>query len=392
MSETGKDRPDTCPPSEPPESKVDEKFPTVVLGLMCDPGLPTETARWLVDDLERDLSEHVSDQVRWEVRLETGPLRLDDDGRVPLVHLARELRPRLGWDLIVCVTDLPRQLSSTPVVADISVCHGIALASLPALGVVGLRRRFRDTLLYLAGELGHGLVGGKAGRERHRAGGKWAPVTWVDNPDAEIEESLALVGWRGRLRLLAGMIRDNKPWRLVPELSTALAAGFAAAAFGIFYSSIWTLADALSNRRLLLISMLAVGAMVAWLIVYNRLWERSPTSKTKARLYNTASVLSLTFGVTSAYLVLFAVTFAGAFTVIESGYLASSLGHPVGIGDYLTLSWLAASMGTFAGALGSSLESEEAVYRAAYSRRERARRQRSRELREAEEARESDGE
>ncbi|WP_197321699.1 hypothetical protein [Saccharomonospora sp. NB11] len=387
MTETGKDRHDTSPPCETPDAKADEDFPTVIVGFLCDPGLPSEKVRSLADGLASELSAHVSDRVSWEVRVETGPLRLDDDGRVPLVHLAQELRPRYGWDLIVCVTDLPRQLSTTPVVADISVCHGIALASLPALGVGGLSRRLRDTVLYLVGELGHGLLGGKAGRERHRAGGKWTPVTWVDNPDDEIEVSLALVGWRGRLRLLAGMVRDNKPWRLVPELSTALAAGFAAAAFGIFYSSIWSLADALSTGRLFLISMLAVAAMVAWLILYNRLWERSGTSRTKAVLYNSASLLSLTIGVTSAYLVLFAVTFAGAFTVIESGYLARSLGHPVDVGDYLTLSWLASSMGTFAGALGSSLESEEAVYRAAYSKRERERRRRSRELREAEEAR-----
>ncbi|WP_043536667.1 hypothetical protein [Saccharomonospora cyanea] len=383
MSETGKDT--------HPAALDDEEFPRVVIGLLCDPGLPSDVVSTLVDDLEGELKENVSDKVAWEVRMRTESLLLDEDGRVPLLRLAEIVRPRYGWDLVVCVTDLPRQLSSTPVVADISVRHGIALASLPALGIVGVRRRLRDTLLYLAGELGRGLVGGRAGRERHRAGGRFTPVTWVDNPDAEIEVSLALVGWRGRLRLLGGMVRDNKPWRLVPGLSTALAAGFAAAAFGIFYSSIWSLADALSIRRLTLISLLAIAAMVAWLIAYNRLWEPSGGSRTKTVLYNLASVVSLTIGVASSYLVLFVVTFAGAFTVIESGYLARSLGHPVGLGDYLTLAWLASSMGTFAGALGSSLENEEAVYRAAYSRRERERRRRSREAREAEEEHESGG-
>ncbi len=359
----------------------------MVIGLLCDPGLPSDVVSTLVDDLEGELRENVSDKVAWEVRMRTEALLLDEDGRVPLVRLVEIVRPRYGWDLVVCVTDLPRQLSSTPVVADISVRHGIALASLPALGVVGVRRRLRDTVLYLAGELGRGLVGGRAGRERHRAGGRFTPVMWVDNPDAEIEVSLGLVGLRGRLRLLGGMVRDNKPWRLVPELSTALAAGVAAAAFGIFYSSIWSLADALSIKRLTIISLLAIGAMVTWLIAYNRLWEPTGASRTKALLYNTASVVSLTIGVASWYLLLFVVTFAGAFTVIESGYLARSLGHPVELGDYLTLAWLASSMGTFAGALGSSLESEEAVYRAAYSKRERERRRRSREAREAEEAR-----
>ncbi|EIF00125.1 hypothetical protein [Saccharomonospora glauca] len=377
MSETGKDT--------HPAALDDEEFPRVVLGLLCDPGAPSDAVNALVDEFEDELTKYVSDKVVWEVRTHTEFLRLDEEGRVPLLNLARVVRPRYEWDLVVCVTDLPRQLDGTPVVADISVRHGVALASLPALGVVGVRRRLRDTLLYLAGELGRGMVGGRAGRERQRAGGRFTPVTWLDNPDAEIEVSLALVGWRGKLRLLGGMVRDNKPWRLVPELSTALAAGVAAAAFGIFYSSIWTLADALSNRRLLLISLLAVAAMVTWLIAYNRLWEPTGPGRLRAVLYNAASVLSLTIGVASWYLLLFLVTFAGAFTVIESQYLASSLGHPADLGDYLTLAWLASSMGTFAGALGSSLESEDAVYRAAYSRRERERRRRSRETREEEE-------
>ncbi|EID55495.1 hypothetical protein [Saccharomonospora xinjiangensis] len=389
MSDTEEpDHPKT--PHEDAGDGAGEPPPTVVVGLLCDPGLPSDVVNAFVGDLEHDLSEHVSGAVTWEVRMRTESLRIDEDGTVPIVRLAQVLRPELGWDLLLCVTDLPRQLSTTPVVADISVRHGVALASLPALGVVGVKRRMRDTVLYLAGELGRGIVGGRAGRERRRAGGKFTPVAWVDRPDAAIEVSLVLVGLWGRLRLLAGMVWDNKPWRLVPELSTALAAGVAAAAFGIFYSSIWLLADALSVRRLALVSLLAIAAMVAWLIAYNRLWESSGSApespRTKVVLYNLSSVVSLTVGVASWYLMLFVVTFAGAFAVIENGYLERTLGHPVNLGDYLTLAWLASSMGTFAGALGSSLESEDAVYRAAYSRRERQRRRRTRQAREAEEA------
>jgi hypothetical protein len=229
---------------------------------------------------------------------------------------------------------------------------------LPALGAWRLRKRLRDTVLYLIGELGKSrILERPAGRERREVGGKLRPVRWVDHPDAEIEVSLALVGWRGRLRLLAGMIRDNKPWRLVPELSTALAAGSAAAAFGIFYGSIWALADALSPLRQMFISLLAMGSMVVWLILSNRLWERRSASKEKTILYNASTVASLLCGVAAAYLVLFAVSFVGAFTVIEPDYLGQSLGHPAGIVEYLKLAWLSSSLGTFAGALGSSLES-----------------------------------
>lgn len=363
-----------------PEDSNDVKATTVVVGIVSDPGTPAEVVDSLAEELPDDLDRYVSDTIKWVVRWETHPLQLDESGNVPIVGLAKEILPSRGWDLLVFVTDLPRRLGVRPVVADMSVKHGVALASLPALGAVWVRRRLRDTLVYLTGELGRShAIASEAGRVRHRAGGRLTPVHWVDNPTEEIEAALALVGWRGRLRLLLGMVRDNKPWRLVPELSTALAAGFAAAAFGIFYSSIWMLADALSIRRLLVISLLAIGAMVTWIILYNNLWQPRTELREKAFLYNITTILSLTIGVTAAYVVLFVVTFVGAFTVIEGGYLARALGHPVNLGSYLHLAWLASSMGTFAGALGSSLESEEAVHRAAYSRRERERRARYRE-------------
>ena len=47
--------------------------------------------------------------------------------------------------------------------------------------------------------------------------------------------------------------------------------------------------------------------------------------------------------------------------------LASGLGHAVGVGDYVTLAWFTASLATVGGALGASLESDDAVREAAYA-------------------------
>ncbi|WP_019808082.1 hypothetical protein [Saccharomonospora halophila] len=379
MSDTDDETPRTEHPAENTpdrEGDGDGERPRVRVGLISDPGLPTDFLGPLADELAGDLRTHITGDFDWEVEHHSQPLVLDTTGNVPIVRLADRILPSRGWDLVVFLTDLPRRLGTTPVVADLSIGHSTALISMPAIGGVGISKRLRDTLIYLVGELGRARTSSGGGEwMRHRAGGRFTPVRWTDNPAEEIEAALALTGWRGRARLLSGMVRDNRPWRLVPELSTALAAGFAVAAFGIFYSSIWTLADSLSPIRHLVINILAVVAMVAWLIYYNNLWQPREELREKAWLYNAATVLTLSLGVLAAYVTLFVVTLVGAFVVIEPNYLGSTLGHPANTGSYLILAWLSTSMGTVAGAVGSSLESEQAVHRATYSKRERERRE-----------------
>jgi hypothetical protein len=53
--------------------------------------------------------------------------------------------------------------------------------------------------------------------------------------------------------------------------------------------------------------------------------------------------------------------------------IPSTLKHPVGLGEYLTLAWLGTSLATVAGALGASLEDEERVRAASYGYRQRRR-------------------
>jgi hypothetical protein len=85
------------------------------------------------------------------------------------------------------------------------------------------------------------------------------------------------------------------------------------------------------------------------------------------------SVLTVSAAVLLAYPILFALLFAAAWVFVPGAYFQSTLKHPVGFGEYLTLSWLGASLATVAGALGASLEDEETVREASYGYRQRRR-------------------
>ena len=102
-------------------------------------------------------------------------------------------------------------------------------------------------------------------------------------------------------------------------------------------------------------------------------------------LYNAATLLTLALGAVCAFVLLFVVMLVGVGVVIPSDYLESTLGHPVGVGDYTALAWLSSAMGTVAGALGSSLESKQSVQEATFSQREQQRRAAKEQRRAAEE-------
>jgi hypothetical protein len=85
------------------------------------------------------------------------------------------------------------------------------------------------------------------------------------------------------------------------------------------------------------------------------------------------TALTVTVAVLFAYAMLFALVFLAAWVFVPGHYFQTTLKHPVGFGDYLTLAWMATSLATVAGALGASLEDEETVREATYGHRQRRR-------------------
>ncbi|MBG0741551.1 hypothetical protein IV500_19505 [Paeniglutamicibacter antarcticus] len=350
---------------------------TRTVGLMADPGLPSALAYRVQGTLPGLLASALDSGVEWTVEVDDQSLPLDANGEVELNMHAGSVRDRTGWDYLVYLTDLPKYSNGRPMLSSTNVGYRSAMIALPALGVLRLSRA-RRTLLQTIGVL-HEADDARSlgqGRISQATASISAEQTLIsDHVDENSYETLK--GIRGRLQLLAGMVRGNRPWRIVPGLSGAMAAAIATGAFGIFYTSIWSMADYLSPARLALISLLSVTIMTVWLITHNSLWERPVGNKKIERglSYNLATSLTISIAVTFMYLGLFVVIFLGGLIVIDDQFLSLQLKHPAGIRDYLNLAWLSASLGTIAGALGSSLDDEDSVRKATFSSREYARRQ-----------------
>jgi hypothetical protein len=345
-----------------------EPTPVVVLGLVAAPGAPAQLAAGLRDDLLDALSAR-HPEVSWDVTcVEDGLVQPPaDDAELVAATRARLLRE--DWDLALCLTDVPLELDRRPVVGHASPVHGVALMSVPALGAVGRRRRAVETAVGLL----QAVVGdGEPDDEGDRAalGRRLRQLATDPDDDAEGVQFTARV-LSGNLRLLVGMVRANRPWRLAVRLSRALTAAIAAGVFALVTADIWRLADTFGWVRLLGVSIGSVVATAVTLVVGAELWERSGARRVRKQvaLFNLATAATVAIGVLCFYAALFLLALVGALLLVVSPLFTEALGHPAGFSDYLELAWLVSSLATVGGALGAGLETDETVREAAYTYR-----------------------
>lgn len=355
----------------------DSEYGTVVIGLLAPPQVPREFVEGLADELPGVLSERISDRVSWEIPT-VRDTRLPDveygeEGGDETIDDVSEWRRHEGWDLAVCMTDLPLVRSDgRAVVAGASPQWDATLVSLPALGVIHRRRRALEEIVRLVSELRSDNVEPAREGEESRNGGTNGHTVSSDDENLQ----LVMPAEVSKVRLLAGMVRATHPFRVVLGLSYALTAALGTAAFTIITNTIWQLSGALGWMRLLALMLISLVVMVVYFIVVHDMWHRPSRrwGREYTVLLNATTVITLTIGALSFYAALFALTLAAAGLFIEGSVLGGAIGYQPGLIEYATLAWIVSSLATLGGTLGSGLEAGEDVREAAYTyHRERRR-------------------
>jgi uncharacterized membrane protein len=336
----------------------------VEVALLATPRLPEDVAAQLAVELGAAVSQRYPD-VCWEVAPSVDPLA---DPPVQLADLVDAARSRLlekDADLAIAVTELPLRLGRRPLLSHASPTHGVALVSLPALGPLRRDRRLLDA----AADAIAVLVGDVPQDGTHRRLVELAND--ADDPDSQGFAFLARVV-SGNVRLLLGMIRANRPWRLVTRLSRALVGALAAASYALVTSDVWKIAVSLDALRLAALTLMAMAIAVVALIAVHELWERAddPRVREQVMLFNLTTLATLTIGIVSLYLAVFVVSLAAAALLIDHSLMAQQTNQGADLGDYLRLAWLASSLATVGGAVGAALESDTAVREAAYAHKD----------------------
>ncbi|MEH3140460.1 MAG: hypothetical protein PGN37_09805 [Mycobacterium kyogaense] len=325
--------------------------------LVADPGAPAA----LAEDLRERLTRKGPSE-DGAVSVHTGAYRLTE--QASLSDVVHEVDPASQrQDIVVYVTDLPRRDGTQPVVADISIPQRFGVISVPSVGGLFVGRRVRLIVESIIAEVAEEIDGAPTvpGRLTRTEGD--GAVRYAAPPRF------------ARARMLTGMVYANRPWKLAAGLSRVLMATFATGAVSLAYPTIWQLSSTMGPWRIGVTTVLATAAMVGWLIVNHKLWERpsSPTERERAALYNASTVLTLTIGVVVLHATCFVLLLLTAWWTLPPQMLQQNLGHPVGVREFLRLAWLVAAIATLGGALGSGLEDDKAVKQAAYGARQKQR-------------------
>jgi hypothetical protein len=330
--------------------------------LVADPGAPAAIAERLSDALPSALTDGTAENGKWDVSVRRHAYPIDEHAEVSdvvgTIDPAAETQ-----DIVIYLTDLPRRQGTTPVIADISVSDRLGLISIPGIGGVFIDRRVRKLARTVVAEVTdpsdkHNPSAKRLTRtEDHGVVRYFAPTTL------------------SRLRLLAGMVYANRPWRLVTGMSKVMMAAFATGAVSLAYPTIWQLSASMGPWRLSTATVLASSALIAWLIIEHKLWERphSAAERERAVLYNASTLVTLLIGVIIFHAGLFVLLLLTAWWTLPPQLVANNIGQPVTLSTLLLMAWLVSAVATLGGALGSGMEDDEAVRAAAYGARQRQR-------------------
>ncbi|MGP4039667.1 hypothetical protein ACTWP4_07170 [Gracilibacillus sp. D59] len=353
-----------------------------ILGVVTPPLYTEKIGRQLKKGLPALLNEYTEDNIKWEIEYISDPLTGLTEHSKDVIEALCEKKEEKEWDFAVCLTDLPLFRHKRLVVAEANKERKVSLLSLPALGAFPLIKRIQISILHLVKEMYGDNIEMK-GSPNNRTKW-WKEFTLLPPIQKEVaEKNETHIGvrftmdskFRGGLRMISGMVKANRPWLLFPSFFKILIIAFTTGVYALIFPTMWKLSHGYELSRMMLVSVIAIAALVFWIIAAHNLWEKPSDgySDYLRKLYNGTTVLTLLMTVVLYYCLLYICFFIAVFLLIPIEMLESQLSGPTGFGNYFKIAWVATSVSTIIGALGSTLEKEEVVLSGTYGYRQRQR-------------------
>ncbi|MGM8213258.1 5,10-methylene-tetrahydrofolate dehydrogenase [Virgibacillus sp. W0430] len=350
----------------------------LTIGLITAPGLATDVANTLMDNLPEALSNSTDQQLSFNIENCVNSTVGAVENKNDIFSETYSYVSDKNLDFAITITDFPLIDNGKVITCDIHPKERAAILSLPALGWILTTEKVRTTIIQIVTVLSNDIYSENASEtsdqaiDRARKITKWLKYTG-ENENNHIKGMLRskLIG---KLRLLLGMAFANRPVQIMSSLSNVIAIAFTTGAFGMIFTTMWKLSDVFSWYRLSGLTISAIMAMVFWIIIAHSLWERPAHYEEKKlhQLYNLATILTLLIAVIAYYIALYIIFLITAFILIPPGLFATvlELDNGTSITQYMRIAWFATSISTFASAIGAGLEDEERIRETTYGYRQ----------------------
>jgi hypothetical protein len=348
--------------------------------LIAAPEFPTDVSKRLTEELPHLLEEQINENVRWTLETITDGFTSVAENEEQLLDGVLNILETEDWDYAISLTDIPFFYEKEVLITRVNYDYKFGLVSLPAFGWF-MENRVTDMVLQVIDNIYHDDVDEAVDEPDNRVDDifKIGNIDRVRYTIRDTTELRYVFSFRplGLLTILLGMTYDNKPWRIMSSLKTTIAVAFGSGAYAIVFPTLWQISYAYTNIRLSIIMILATVGMGAWIIQGHDLWEKKTSFEDNRyrNLYNAATLSTMFLAILVFYLVLFGLFFLTTLIFVEPSFYAEQVGidQLPHLGNYLHLSWIAASVGTITGAIGVGLEDEENVRQTTYGYRQRER-------------------
>ncbi|MFA1821837.1 5,10-methylene-tetrahydrofolate dehydrogenase [Virgibacillus oceani] len=358
----------------------------LIIGLIAAPELPEEIVNKFLNDLPEVFKHSIDGSISWDVEMVVDPLTGAAEDVDVILDETLKIRNEKGWDYAISLTDLPIYYGEYVVAADNSYQNKIAQISIPAFGWLSLQGSIKNAIIHILKELIFYAESARDNVEAEQLSKKVEkdfPIYKAKRIRPSSHSTKANVRyvvvpkWDGKIRLIIGMTKSNRPMSIMGSFKKVLAAAFTTGAFGLIFTTMWNLGIILSTLRLSGLMVAAVSAIIIWIIFNHDLWEgpSAGNEKKMRRLYNVTTLSTLFISVITYYVLLWIFFLTAALVLIPPEVLMESVsieGDPSVI-HYIRVAWVATSISTMAGAIGAGMENEEMVRDITYGYRQKRR-------------------
>lgn len=384
----------------------------VTLGIVPAPGLPANIAEKVKTRLEKSLNLNIEEDLSWKIEVQIDQITGAAESAKEIMNQSIRMKEKFQWQYVISLTDLPLFEDRRAVLADANSEHHAAQISLPAFGMFVTSANVEAIVIHMIKELYYTknqhknvqfLQDGIGIKEINRSKtihtlSKIFKFTKVQRKKVTHSfEGLSVrfiiyPKFNSYLKLIFGMTMMNSPWSIMSSFKKVIGLAFATGSYMLIFNTLWKLSGLYELFRFLLLMIMAMSAMVAWIIIAHNLWEKKHhyQSSRLRFIYNATTITTLSISVMLFYLAMFVLFSVAVVIFVPADIFEDVLHHDIQLIDYIKLAWLVTSAATIAGAVGAGLENEDAVREVTYGYRQYIRSERV-QLQEEDEEKEEQG-